>query len=88
VFSLFGVFQFVVAGLAVRPPARRCFNVFCTDSPLWLQIQLIDDDQKFAGLPPQCTARTTDVLAMLEIVQTCFEKRRRLMSRYCFTAIE
>ena len=76
VFSgLFGILQFVVAGLTVRPSAGSCFNVYHMDRAFWLEIHLIDDHQKFMGFTPQGSARTTDVLTMLEKANTCIEKR-------------
>jgi hypothetical protein len=86
--DFFGVLQFVVAGLAVRPSASRLFNVFRVDRALWLQIHLIDDDQKFMGFPPQGSARTIHVLTMSEIANACIQKRCRSMSSYRFRTVE
>src|SRR5437667_12739216 len=74
--GFFGVPQFVVAGLAVRPSASCRFNVFRMDRVLRLQIHLVDDDQKFVGFSSQRSARTTDVLTMPEIANACIQKRR------------
>jgi hypothetical protein len=83
-----GILQFEVTRLAVRPSASRRFNVFRADRAFWLQIQLIDDDQKFMGLSAQGSAGTTDVATMLEIANTRFEKRRGLMPSHCLGAVE
>ena len=81
-FSFFGVLQFVVAGFAVCPPASRRFNVFQANRAVRLRIDLIDDDEKFPGFPPQRSTRATDVATMLEIANPRFQKWCGLMPSY------
>ena len=52
-FYLLGVLGFVVAGFPVRPSLSCCFNVFRPDRSLRLQIQLVNDDEKFTCYSPQ-----------------------------------
>ena len=79
-----GVLPFVVAGLTVRPRTSGNDNVLWTDRALWLQLQLLDDDQKLSGLPPQGPTRTADLPAMLEKADTRVEEWRRVMPNDSF----
>jgi hypothetical protein len=58
------------------------FNVFQSDISLRLQIELIDDDEKFTCQSPQVSTLTAAILALLEKANARIEERRRLVSRY------
>ena len=78
----------MMAGLAIRPSMSCHFNVLQSDLSLRLQIELIDDDEKFTCQSPQGSTRTAAILAMLEKADARIEERRRLVSRYRFGTIE
>ena len=49
------------------------FNLFESDRPLRLKIQLVDDDEKLTCQPPQGSTWTTAVLTMLKKADTRIE---------------
>ena len=58
-----------------------CFNVFGSDRSLRLQIQLVNDDEKFTCYSPQGPTGATALLTVLKKAQSCVQERRRSMSR-------
>jgi hypothetical protein len=64
------------------------FDVSWSDLSLWLQIELIDDDDKLTCYSPQSSSRATALPAMLEEADARIEERRRLVSRNRLGTIE
>jgi hypothetical protein len=77
-----------MAGLAVRPSMSCELNIFRSNCALWLQFQLIDNNQKFSRFPSKCSPRTAAFPAVLEKVNTRLNERRRPMSDYRLRTVE